>query len=228
MIRRTLFVALALAGAVLTSAPVLAQRPAIVVGNCGSATGLNSAGETAYLTVGTDGKLCIDTRIASSAGVVTNPTSAYTRPANTTAYSQNDLISNNTSAGSIAVQAFNIVNAAGSAIIRRLRLSTAVTTGWDAAVIRTRLWSTAPTYTNGDNGAYAVAAGGGTILGVFDITLTQYGDAASGIAAPLAGTGTYIKLVSGTAVYWDMQITSAAGATPISGQTFSLTAEVEN
>jgi hypothetical protein len=157
---------------------------------------------------------------------IANPTSTLTRPADTTAYAQNDLIASSATAGSVVVPSFAITG--GSAIIPRLRLFTNVTTGWDAAVIRVRLFTAAPTYTNGDNGAYARATGSDGLIARYDVTLTQQGDGAAGQAPPLDGGAAFVKLASGTAVYWDLQLVSAAGVTPISGQTFTVTAENVN
>jgi hypothetical protein len=159
---------------------------------------------------------------------ITNPTSVLTRPADTSAYAQNDLIASSTTAGSVVVPSFAIANTAGGAAIHRLQLATNKTSGWDGVVLRVRLWTTAPTYTNGDNGAWAVATGAAGALGSFDITLAQYADGASGRGIPAVGTVIHVKLASGTSIFWDVQYTSAAALTPASGQTFTLTAEVVN
>jgi len=158
-------------------------------------------------------------------GVATNPTSTLTRPANTTAYAANQLIASNVTAGSIVVPSFAIANAAGGAIIPRVRITTNATTGWGTTLTLT-LWSAAPTYTNGDGGTYAVATGGANRLAQFSCPLTQYGDAASGECQITVNNFAVVKLASGTSVFWDLQATAAA--TPISGQTFNVAAEVLN
>lgn len=149
------------------------------------------------------------------------PTSTLTRPANTTAYAQNDLIASSTTAGSIVVPSLTITF--GEYVVGRLRLATNVTTGWDGATLRVRLWTAAPTYTNGDNGAYAVATGAASYLGACDVTLAQDADGARGDCAPTVGAAFAGR---GTKIYWDLQQTSAAALTPVSGQTFTLIAEV--
>lgn len=152
--------------------------------------------------------------------VPANPTSTLTRPANTTAYASGQLIASSTTAGSVVVPSFTIQG--GRGFIPRLRLSTNVTTGW-AGPLTVTLWRTAPTYTNGDGGTYAVATGAASRLAQYTCTLTQYGDGASGECSITIGNFLTASLPSGTSVYWDMQ---AGGAlTPISGQTFTLTAE---
>lgn len=149
-----------------------------------------------------------------------NPTSTLTRPANTTAYSSGQLIASSTTAGSIVVPSFTIQG--GRGFIPRVRLSTNATTGW-AGTFTVTLWRAAPTYTNGDGGAYAVATGAAGRLAQYSCTLVQYGDGASGECSITIGNFLTASLPSGTSIYWDVQ--TAAAATPISGQTFTLTAE---
>lgn len=162
-------------------------------------------------------------------GAITNPSSVLTRPANTTNYAQNNLIASNVTAGSVVVPSFSLANVtAANTSLPRVRLTTNKASGWDGVVIRVRLWSAAPTYTNGDGGAYAVATGGAGLLGVFDVTLSQFGDAATGMAGPSAGSAAWFKLPSGTAVFWDAQYTGSAALTPASGQTLTLIAETVN
>lgn len=163
---------------------------------------------------------------ATSSGSITNPTSVLTRPADTTAYAANDLIATSTTAGSVSVKSFAIATSAGGAILARLRLATNVTTGWGGVSISVNLWSTAPTYTNGDNGAYAVATGAAGWLGNFQFALTQFADGAVGAAQLVGANEIALSLSSGTSVFWDMQVLTVA--TPISGQTFTLTAELLN
>lgn len=154
--------------------------------------------------------------------VPANPTSTLTRPANTTAYSSGQLIASSTIAGSVSVPSFTLPG--GRGFVPRIRLSTSATTGWGgSAVVTVTLWRTAPTYTNGDGGAYAVATGASGRLGQFSCTLVQYGDGASGECSPSVGNFLTIALPSGVSVYWDVQ--AAASLTPISGQTFTLTPE---
>jgi hypothetical protein len=171
----------------------------------------------------------IPVAITSGGGLsqtITNPTSTLTRPANTTAYVANAIIANNTSGASVVVPSFAIQNSAGGASIPRLRLSTNVTTGWGGVSININLWTAAPTFTNGDNGSYAPATGAAAYLGQFSVSLNQFSDGASGIAVSSSGNPVNVRLASGTAIYWDMQITGTA--TPISGQTFTLIPEVLN
>jgi hypothetical protein len=188
--------------------------------NAGQATMANSLG----VAVASDQSAIPVTSLSS--GAITNPTSTLTRPANTTAYAANQLIASSTTAGSVVVPSFAIATTAGGAIIPRLRMRTNATTGWSAVNLSINLWSTAPTYTNGDGGAYAVATGSAGWLGNFLMILTQFGDGAVGAVALTSANELVLKLASGTSIFWDVQILGAA--TPISGQTFTITAELLN
>ncbi|MGB6326671.1 MAG: hypothetical protein WBG11_13125 [Methylocella sp.] len=162
-----------------------------------------------------------------SSGAITNPASVLTRPSNTTAYATNQLIASSTAAGSIAVPAFLIPVAAGGVILSRLRLRTNAASGWNGINLSVNLWSAPPAYANGDGGAYAVATGSANWLANFLISLLQFGDGAAGAGPLTGGNEMTLKLASGTSVFWDIQMLSAA-ATPIAGQTFTLTGELLN
>ena len=158
-------------------------------------------------------------------GYLENPTSTLTRPADANIYAALDMIANNTTGASVTVPSLTVARVAtGSLIIRRVRLVTNHTTSFDAVVLRVRLWTAAPTYTNGDNAAYLLAGGAANFLGQFDITMVQHADGAVGVGVPSVGGEVGIKLASGSSVYWDLQVTSGT-PTPASGKTFILTAE---
>jgi len=183
--------------------------------------------QTDPLSLDTSGNLRVTGLTSTSySGAITNPTSTLTRPNDTTAYAINDLIASSTTAGSIVVPSFAIANSAGGAIIPRVRVNTNVTTGWGAVNLLVTLWAVAPTYTNGDNGAYAVATGSANRIGQYQVTLTQNGDGADGEGMPNVGNASAVKLASGTAIYWDIQTLTAA--TPIANQTFVITPELLN
>jgi len=159
-----------------------------------------------------------------------NPTSVLTRPANTTAYATtgNILIASSTTAGSVVVPSISTAAriATGSFMMRRCRLLTNKTSGWNGAVFEINFWSTAPTYTNGDAGVYAVATGAAGWLGASFVTITQYADGAIGVGVPENGGEIGVDLASGTSMFWDITIVSGAALTPASGQTFTLIPEL--
>lgn len=168
------------------------------------------------------GNLLVGSKIA-------NPASVLTRPANTTAYSQGDLVSSNTTAGSIVVPSVAAAGgAAGSGSMLSFRLLTSATTGMGGVSFAMEFWSAAPTFTNGDNGAYAVATGAATWLGSASIAnMIQVADGAYGVAVPDTVAAIDFALASGTAIFWSLEVTNSAGFTPTSGQTFTLQAAVQ-
>lgn len=168
---------------------------------------------------------CFRTGALQTVGFIANPTSVYTRPADTTAYAIGDLVSNNVTAGSVTVQSIAAGRiAAGQGLLRRARLVTNHTTGLADILFKLRFWSAAPTYTNGDNGAYAVATGGANFLGAMFATFEQFADAAVAIGVPAVGSELAFALASGTAIFWDMEARTVF--TPQSGKTFTLAGEV--
>jgi hypothetical protein len=97
-----------------------------------------------------------------------------------------------------------------------------MTTGLSGINFRARLWSAAPTYGAGDNGAYSVATGGANLLASFTGAFEQFGDGAVAQLMPEYGSPC-IKLASGQSVFWDLQTLDTF--TPQSGKTFQLILE---
>jgi hypothetical protein len=160
-------------------------------------------------------------------GKTANPTSVLTRPANTTAYQQDQLVASSTTAGSVVVPSFQATPAAGGGgALRRARLETNATSGMGSVAFQIDLWSAAPTFTNGDGGNYVVATGSASWLGSMTFSgLTQAGDGAYGVAVPDTGSDISFSL-TGQNIFWTLNCINAAGFTPISGQTFTLTPEI--
>lgn len=157
---------------------------------------------------------------SSLLNVIVNPVSILTRPTGTSSYAQNNLIASSATAGSIVVPSFNC--GSGPVSITRFRLTSDITTGWGAAVLTISLWLAPPTYTNGDHAAYAVATGSANLLGTWNVTLVQYADGAGGATASFQPL--QIMPLTGV-IFWDLQLESSSSLTPISLQTFTLTAE---
>ena len=164
------------------------------------------------------------TTVAEVAGVQSNPTSSLTLPATTTAYAAGNLVANSATAGSISVPGLTLTNS--GAIIPRLRLSTndATSTGWGGVQVQVDLWSAAPTFVNGDRGAFALASGAASHLGAYSGTMSAVGgDGAYAELSPVVGSVSAPKLAVPT-IYWTLQAVSATGVTGAS-KTFTLTAE---
>lgn len=81
---------------------------------------LDGASAAKTFAVGIDGTNCLTS--ISNGFSITNPTSALTLTATTTAYTAGQLIANNATAGSITIPSFAIPNAAGGFYLPRLRL----------------------------------------------------------------------------------------------------------
>lgn len=149
-------------------------------------------------------------------------TSVLTRPNDTTAYAQNDLIASSTTAGSIVVPSFGIQS---HTTIKRLRLYTNKTSGMGTFQGFVELWKTAPTLTNGDNGAYAIATGAASWIGSSTLAvMTQVAD--GGYTTGVPTTGSEFGIIhGGSTIYWTLKEADATGFTPAANQTFTLVAE---
>lgn len=151
---------------------------------------------------------------------------ALTRPADAVAYAASDLVANNTVAASVVVPAVTVARvAAGSGLIRSALLKSNHTAGLDAINFTVDLWTAAPTFTNGDNGAYAVATNGDKWLGSLSGTFRQFADGASAMCAVDSGLPEIaFKLASGTDIFWTLRTNAAF--TPQSAKTFNLVPSV--
>lgn len=151
--------------------------------------------------------------------------SVLTRPNDTTAYAQNDLIASSTTAGSIVVPQL-VLPRLGLNSLRALALYSSLTTGGSAATFLIELWDAAPTFTNGDNGAYAVATGAANWLWSFTVgAFNQVGDGCYGMGAPSGSPAPIaIDLANNSLslLFWSLKLTNAAGFTPQANQTFTI------
>jgi hypothetical protein len=213
-----------LCAAVLSPCITQAQaQSAQRVTTCG--TGAPGQGANA-LYMDAAGNLC--TSPLSPSG--TNPTSTLTLTSATTAYTAGQLIANNATAGSVVVPSFAIATSAGSAAIGRLRLSAndATSTAWGAQTVQVDLWSTAPTFTNGDRGAWLAATGSAAHLASFSCSMSAVqGDGVFGECSPSVGSFALPKLASGTSIFWTLKASTGSGVTGAS-KVFTLTAELVN
>jgi hypothetical protein len=195
----------------------------IVGGQYNSSPTTITSGNVSPLQLDSSGNLFVNLKVVPTItppNLIVNPTSTLTRPANTTAYASGELIASSTIAGSIVVPSITVARGSGLGFgIRYARLYTNTT--WSSVAVTLRLWSAAPTYANGDGGAYDVTLGSASYLGSYSMTFAAFagGDGAFAVAQPNGATEIDVMLSSGTAIYWDLAIGGAA--TPISGQTFT-------
>src|SRR4051812_38133546 len=76
---------------------------------------------------------------------------SFTRPANTTPYTANNLIANNTAAGSVTPIPLPVARVnAGTGVVRRIRVSTSNTGLTGTEVVSVELFKLSPTVANGD------------------------------------------------------------------------------
>jgi len=183
-------------------------------------------GQFAPLALDPNGKLILSP--STNSGYISSslsaPSSVLTRPANGNAYSGStgtpQLIASSSTSTSVVVPSFTIVNKGGEAVIPSIVLNTNVTSGWGGVVLLINLWSAAPTYPVGDGGTYAITTGSANWRAQYSCTLVQFGDGATCLGNSSATTSPPISPNNGSLIYWDIEIES--GATPISGQTFTL------
>jgi hypothetical protein len=157
---------------------------------------------------------------------INNPVASFTRPANTTAYANGQLVANSTTAGSVVPMRFDMGNSFPQAQFRltRARLVKSSTTAIAANGIRVHLYQgTSPVCTNGDGGAW-LTTGAATWLGNIDITsMLAFSDGAAGTGSCPAGSEILLRASSAGPV-WGLLM--ALGAyTPTSGEVFTLTLE---
>lgn len=157
---------------------------------------------------------------------ISTPTSVLTLPSGTPSYAAGQLIASSATAGSVVVPSFTAAQrSAGGGSIPRVRLYSNHTTGLDGIQLDIDLWSAAPTFTNGDNAAYAVATGAAGYLGSVRITMVQATDGAYGIATPNIGDAIFFALASGAAIFWTMR---SVGAWPRqASKTFTIQPEIQ-
>jgi len=156
-------------------------------------------------------------------GGASSPPSTLTLPAPTTAYSAGNLIANSATAGNVVNPSFAIPPTGGAIALAELTTNDTTATAWGAQSINIDLWSAAPTWTNGDRGAWSPATGTSVHLGTFTCTMSaEYGDGAFAECAPAVGS--FVPIPAGvTTVYWSLQAVTGSGVTG-SGKTFTLTA----
>lgn len=149
----------------------------------------------------------------------------FTRPANVTAYSFGDLVSNSTTNSSCV--AMTIAAARGNDVPGEIVACELEKSGTNIGqaifwvhLFNVNPFATAPT--NGDNGALALALKTG-YLGTMEVTCTQsFGDGAAGIGYPLRNNSIPFAPATGTQNVF--AVIECRGAwTPISGEVFNLT-----
>ncbi|WP_174274124.1 hypothetical protein [Sphingomonas bacterium] len=130
---------------------------------------------------------------------------SFTTPVGTTAYASGNLIANAAAAASVTPLGWTACRAAGgTGMVRRLRLKTG-DTGFAGATVRVHLHQLAPSFANGDHGAWLTSES--NYLGALDVTFDRsFSDAVKGIGTPNAGSEINFDCASGSqSVYGEIE-----------------------
>jgi hypothetical protein len=160
-------------------------------------------------------------------GTAITSTTTGTSVTATLCYPQNSVIAASTATNPALSTITMARNVNGNGFVRRMRLLTNATSGWNVALMQVGLWSVAPTYTNGGDGfQYGIATGAANFLGYWTGVLNQMGDGAAGILLPLNGGELGFALSGGVqTLIFDLAYVGGPAIIPIVGQTFTLTPE---
>jgi hypothetical protein len=155
-----------------------------------------------------------------------NPSASFTRPADTTAYADGDLVANNTTAGSVAAMSFEFLNRnQRTCCIRGARIHKSGT-GVTGSTFRVHLFSASPGVANGDNGAFVPSVVSGW-LGRIEVVVDEAGTAGA-VGRAVATDGIHIALSGPQTNVTLYGLLEAKGAyTPASGEVFTVTLEAE-
>ena len=156
---------------------------------------------------------------------ILTPSDNFTRPANTTAYADGDLVANSTTAASVTALSLKVTEDRGNGfLVRRARLRKSGTTTTNAS-FRVHLYKTSPTtISNGDNDAWSTS-GVADYLGGINVTIDEaFTDGAHGTGTPRNGNEIIAEIATSGTIYALIEATAAY--TPASAEVFTLTLEV--
>ncbi len=156
-------------------------------------------------------------------GIITNPSAAFTRTANTTAYASGQLVCNT---GAPAPMAFSAARYKGASLfVRKARLykSSPILT---LASFRLHLYRTLPTIASATDGTAWSTTGLSSYIGAMDITCDKaFTDCAEGNGVP--NTGSEMGIAMGAALDTLYGVLEARAAyVPISAEAFTVELEV--
>jgi hypothetical protein len=155
-----------------------------------------------------------------------NPSASFTRPADTTAYADGDLVANNTTAGSVAAMEFTFLNRnQRSCCVRGVRINK-TSTGVTGSTFRLHLFSSSPGVANGDNSAFVPSTMAGW-LGRVEVLVDEPGTAGAAGRAAIAD-GIHIALTGPQTSVTLYGLLEAKGAyAPGNAEVITVTLEVE-
>lgn len=166
-------------------------------------------GDASFFKVDTTGRLLVNTN-----GNINVAATATTRPANTTAYTANDSISNNGTAGSVTATSVTVSDLNDAPVdLTEILLDTDDTgPGTAGATIRLHIFNSDPTASSGvgagDNAAWSNKKAGW--VGSFSGTMRAFSDGSRGVLIPDEGTLRIANPVSGAkTLYYQLQTLTA-------------------
>lgn len=165
--------------------------------------------------------------LQAAARMIIAAASAYTRPANVTAYSANDAVSNNATAASVTAVSFTVSDTNDEPIsVERIRIDTN-DTGAAGASFRVYLFNSDPTASTGvgggDNAAWSQKKAG--FIGSFVGTFKTFSDGGLAICTPEDGSRAMTAPVSGAKTLFALLQTLTAFTPSANSTTFTLTLE---
>lgn len=153
-------------------------------------------------------------------------TGSFVRPADTIVYAPGDLVANTVAPATVAAVELTVARKqAGTGRIARARLTRSKPEG---GMFRLHLYRTAPTVhaTSGDNAAFLTDGAIG-YLGAFDITVDRvFSDGAKGFGVPTVGAFIAFEAGAGSQRLYAL-VEARSAVTPASGETFTITLEVD-
>lgn len=155
----------------------------------------------------------------------------FTRPSDTTAYAIGDLVANSTTAGSVVPLSWTAARiAAGGGIIKKVTIRKSSTTT-SSTSFRLHLYTSSPTCTNGDNGAWLTTMSGWLGTTVATTQAVVFSDGTAGLyqffdvaGANIIG-GLPFQLASGQTLYGLLE--ARAGYAPTSAEVFTVDLDIE-
>ncbi len=149
----------------------------------------------------------------------------FTRPNDTTAYASGDLVANSTTAGSVTPLSLLMPRANG--LVRRARIVKSDETDVANASFRVHLYTSSPTVSNGDNGAWVSTVSGW--LGSLDVTVDKvFTTDAVGVGAFATGHGDRLAFDLSPVTPTLYALLEARGAySPAAQEVFSISIEIE-
>lgn len=157
--------------------------------------------------------------------MIITPSYSFSRPADTTAYTANDLVANDVDAGDVVPMSFSVTGVGAQGAVRGIRLFKDSETA-TAASFTIHLFTAAPVVSNGDNGAFAVTTTA-NYLGTAAIDMSSGALAsATDLFKTSAALSWFFKLPTLTSKLYGL-IEAEGAYAPASGETFIVTLEIE-